>query len=284
MTIEELKARKRALGYTNQMVADLSGVPIGTVNKIFSGSTSAPRYDTLRAIEDVLRAREYQKENGRFVYSYPEAVSSTARVEESVLATFYNVGKKPGEYTVEDWYALPDDHRMELIEGHFYDLAEPLLTHQSVVLTLAQLFTECVEAHSEKDCMVFVSPVGVRLVPDEKTMVEPDVVVFCGLDYVQDIKCITGPPDLLVEVLSPSNRDHDMVFKQMIYRKYGVKEYWIVDPDKEEVLAYRFQDADLPRSYTFEDKVPVGISEGECSIDFTRVSPQLHKLKDWVKK
>ena len=283
MTIEELKARKRALGYTNKMVSDLSGVPLGTVNKIFSGSTSAPRYDTLRAIADVLRAREYQKEGSRFVYSYPEAVGSTARVEESVLATFYNVGRKPGEYTVEDWYALPDDHRMELIEGHFYDLAEPLLTHQNVVLSLSLLFSECAEAHPEKNCWVFVSPVGVRLVPDEKTMVEPDVVVFCGLEYVQDIKCITGPPDLLVEVLSPSNRDHDMVFKQMIYRKYGVKEYWIVDPDKEEVLVYKFFEADLPRSYTFKDNVPVGISGGECSIDLTRAAQSLHRLKDMVK-
>ena len=109
------------------------------------------------------------------------------------------------------------------------------------------------------------------------------VFLFCGLEYVQDIKCITGPPDLLVEVLSPSNRDHDMVFKQMIYRKYGVKEYWIVDPDKEEVLVYKFYEADLPRSYTFKDNVPVGISGGEWSIDLTRAAQSLHRLKDMAK-
>jgi len=89
MTAEELRARKKALGYTNKMVSELSGVPLGTVNKLFSGETSAPRYDTLRAIEAVLKAREFQKDKISYSYSFPEAVSSTARVEESVLATFY---------------------------------------------------------------------------------------------------------------------------------------------------------------------------------------------------
>ena len=283
MTAEELRARKKALGYTNKMVSELSGVPLGTVNKLFSGETSAPRYDTLRAIETVLKAREFQKDKISYSYSFPEAVSSTARVEESVLATFYGVHKGSGEYTVDDLRAVPDDHRVELIEGNFYDLAEPLLIHQNVVLSLAQLFIECLENHPEKACMVFVSPVGVKLASDEKTMVEPDIAVLCGEEHVKDPKCITGAPDLIAEVLSPSNRDHDLIFKQMIYRKYGVKEYWIADPDKEQLLVYRFGDMDLPKSYTFEDIVPVGISDGECIIDLRRVHAKLQRLKNWFR-
>ena len=107
MTIEELKARKKALGYTNKMVSELSGVPLGTVNKLFSGETSAPRFDTLKAVEAVLKAREFQRSKSSYGYSFPEAVSSTARVEESVLATFYGVHKGSGKYTAEDWAAMP---------------------------------------------------------------------------------------------------------------------------------------------------------------------------------
>ena len=174
MTVEELKARKKALGYTNKMISELSGVPLGTVNKVFSGSTDAPRYSTLRAIEDVLRARE--------------------------------------------------DHRVELIEGNFYDMAQPSLLHQNVVLSLTLQFKECEKAHPEKKCRVFLSPV-VKLAPDNKTMVEPDVVMFCGDEYIRDLRCISGPPQFLAEVLSPSNRDHDVFLKYSIYKKYGVLEY-----------------------------------------------------------
>lgn len=283
MTVEELKARKKALGYTNKMISELSGVPLGTVNKVFSGSTDAPRYSTLRAIEDVLRAREYHREKGKFVYNFADLGSSTARVEESVLATFYNVQKRPGEYTVEDWFALPEDHRVELIEGNFYDMAQPSLLHQNVVLSLTLQFKECEKAHPEKKCRVFLSPVGVKLAPDNKTMVEPDVVMFCGDEYIRDLRCISGPPQFLAEVLSPSNRDHDVFLKYSIYKKYGVLEYWIIDPDKEQVLVHHLQEQELPKSYTFDDKVPIGISDGLCSIDFSSIKEELRQLKALVK-
>ena len=66
-------------------------------------------------------------------------------------------------------------------------------------------------------------------------------------------------------------------------RKYDVKEYWIADPDKEQLLVYRFGDMDLPKSYTFEDIVPVGISDGECIIDLRRVHAKLQRLKNWFR-
>ena len=54
MNIEEMKARKRELGYTYAMIAEKSGVPVGTVQKVFGGFTKAPRYETLQAIEKAL--------------------------------------------------------------------------------------------------------------------------------------------------------------------------------------------------------------------------------------
>ena len=279
MTTEELKARKKALGYTNKMISELSGVPLGTVNKLFGGATSAPRFETLRAIEDVLVERKYKKDHGSYVYNRPAFGASSLKVEESVLATFYNTAKAPGEYTADDYFALPDDKRMELIDGHFYDMAPPLLTHQNVVLSLALLFSECLESHPEKECMLLVSPVGVKLTQDEKTVVEPDIVLLCDLEKLSDPRCVVGAPALLVEVLSPSNKDHDLILKQMLYRNNGVKEYWIVDPETEAVLVYDFRRSELPRSYTMDETVPIGISEGACSIDLRRVRDKLRRIR-----
>ena len=279
MNTEELKVRKKALGYTNKMISELSGVPLGTVNKIFSGATDAPRYDTLHAIESVLRERKYHKEKGRFVYNFGDAGSSTLRVEENVLATVYNVQKAPGEYTVEDFDALPDDCRMELIEGNFYDLGWPTLPHQIIAGEIFGQIYNCLSAHPEKRCRAFMTSTAVNLVSDNRTVVVPDLTVVCGPEALSDPAHITGAPDFVLEVLSPSNRDHDLVLKCRLYRENGVKEYWIADPESERLLVYYFPERDLPISYTFDQVVPVGVSDGVCSIDFRCLKDDLSHFR-----
>ncbi len=273
MTTEELRARKRALGYTNETIAKLSGVPLGTVQKVFAGSTKAPRYDTLRAIEDVLMGRKYKQSHGELKYNLPED-SSTLRVEESVLATFYKTDKRPGEFTIEDYYNLPEDRRMELIYGYFYDIAAPTISHQGILGELFIQFYRCIEK-CDAECEVFFAPLDVKLFPDEKTMVQPDLIIVCSKEKLSDPRRVEGAPDLAVEVLSPSNKDHDMILKQQLYRDAGVREYWIVDPEDKAVLVYDLTQLKLPKSYSFEDKVPVGISGGECFIDFARILAKL---------
>ena len=278
MTTEELRARKKALGYTNKMISELSGVPVGTVNKIFSGETDSPRFDTLRAIEKVLTDRKYKKEHSKYVYNLPDEDSSTLRIEENVLATFYSVRKRPGEYTIEDLEALPEGRRAELIEGCFYDMAEPTRVHQTVVLQVAFQLQKCVDKHPGT-CQLYIAPTGVKLAGDNKTVVEPDVLVVCDEKKLRDPGYIIGPPDLCVEVLSLSNKDHDMVFKLKIYRDYGVREYWVIDPEKESILVYDLTDFNFPDHYSFDDSVPVDISSGECLVDFREIKDRLHRQK-----
>ena len=127
------------------------------------------------------------------------------------------------------------------------------------------------------ECMVFPG-VGVQIAGDDKTLVIPDVVVLCDKNKLANQKNVSGAPDLVVEVLSPSNRDHDMVLKLEIYRKYGIREYWIIDPKKRTVGVYNLEEYDLPRSYSFTEAVTVGISKGQCSIDFSLVGAQLDRL------
>ena len=102
MTIQEMLERKKELGYSYEQVSELSGVPLGTVQKVLGGITQSPRYDTLRALEEV-----FQK-GIRYEYKSQDSV-----VREGV--TYYGA-KRQGEYTIEDYYALPDEPRVDLID------------------------------------------------------------------------------------------------------------------------------------------------------------------------
>ena len=118
MNIQEMKEKKKEMGYTNEQIAELSGVPLGTVQKIFGGATTSPRYDTLNALEKIFLPEK--RENH---YTSVLKDGSTA----------YTV-KRQGEYTLEDYYALPDEHRAELIDGVLYDMASPGTLHQMEAL------------------------------------------------------------------------------------------------------------------------------------------------------
>ena len=124
MTIQEMKEKKKEIGYTYSQIAELSGVPLGTVQKIFNGSTSSPRYDTLRALEKV------------FQLSFDEPKKPTDMIREASAPYFV---KKQGDYTLEDYYAIPDDIRVELIDGVIYDMSAPTSVHQ---LLTGFLFTQ----------------------------------------------------------------------------------------------------------------------------------------------
>ncbi len=268
MTVDELKRLKLSLGYTNQDVADKSGVPLGTVQKIFAGVTTAPRRATLLAIEKALRS------------SYPGGNSDKTYdiVSDVKLAYMGNTNPKgeydrQGQYTIDDYYALPEDKRVELIDGVIYDMSAPTFNHQTIAFEIGMQLFSCAKAH--KNCRVVISPIDVQLDCDNRTMVQPDVVVLCDPAKNLD-RCIYGAPDLVMEVLSPSTRKKDMILKLHKYEQAGCREYWIIDPKTERVMVYRFNDDTITYPYTFSDKIPVGISGGECEVDFSKIKEDLN--------
>ena len=192
MTIEEMKEIKRQKGYSYAQIAQLTGVPLGTVQKIFCGETQFPRYDTLLALE-------------RFFEG--EAFASVLR--ES--APEYGSVKKQGEYTVEDYYALPDERRVELIDGVIYDMSAPTCNHQLVGGEIYRQIANYIHGNNGK-CIPMMSPVDVRLNCDNKTMVQPDLLVLCDLGKIKR-KCIYGVPDFIIEVLSPGTKKKDTMLK-----------------------------------------------------------------------
>ena len=146
--------------------------------------------------------------------------------------------KKQGEYTLEDYYAIPDERRVELIDGEIFDMAAPSALHQMILGELHVLFRQCANEHGHP-CRVFLSPCDVRLDNDDKTMVQPDLFVLCREFDIQN-RCIDGAPDLTVEILSDSTRSKDMLLKTWKYKNAGVKEYWIIDPKRQGGPGLRF--------------------------------------------
>ena len=265
MTIQELIRRKKELGYSNKKIAELSGVPLGTVMKIFSGATKTPRHDTLKALEKALAPDP----DGPYTYTARPFGNTVHYFRESLPAY---ADKKDRLFTVDDYEALPDDRRTELIDGVFYDMAAPAPDHQ---LIIGEIFVQLRKCAKEKHagCTVFLSPCDVQLDSDNYTMVQPDILVICD-DAKRTAKRIVGAPDLAIEILSPSTRGHDGIRKLNKYKNAGVREYWMVDPELERVMVHVFENGTFS-TYTFEDAVPVSISGGECTVDFKEIKEEL---------
>ena len=271
MTIEEMKARKTELGLTNEMVAEETGLPLGTVQKIFGGATKRPRKSTLDALQRLLAKNERGPE---FTYMRtPERLY----VKEEATAYVPKYAEEGG-YTVEDYFALPDDERVELINGIFYNMAGPTLIHQGILLGLLFQLNDCIEQH-EGDCYLYAAPSDIVMEKNGKTVVQPDIYIRCGLE--QELrKPYAGEPDFVIEIVSPSSRKHDMIRKLGVYGDSRVREYWIVDPEYKKVIVYLFPEKDKMDTfiYSFEDEVPVGISEGRCKVDFRKVFKRVEHL------
>lgn len=264
MTIEEMVKRKKELGYSYSRIAELSGLPLATVQKVLGGVTKSPRYETLTALEAVLAPREIPRSTP---FSY---------VKEPPAS--YHVTKQQGDFTVEDYEALPEDVRAELIDGVLYDMSAPSLIHQALAGAIyAELLGYVRKNHGS--CVPFVSPLDVQLDRDNKTMVQPDVIVVCDRSKLLK-KRLFGEPDLVIEILSPSTRRKDMMIKLTKYINAGVKEYWMVWPDRKKVICHRIQDDYCPTVYPFDAKVPVGIWNDQFEIDFKEIYQQISFLYD----
>lgn len=167
--------------------------------------------------------------------------------------------------SAEDYWALPDGVRAELVDGELWDLASPSHKHQEVVGFLAHALRSYIEA-AEGLCKVYQAPFAVNLFGDESTFVEPDLSAICDRSKLSERGC-EGAPDFIAEVVSPSNPGMDYVTKLNLYKEAGVREYWIVDPERERTHVYHFEEDSVPSIYPFASPVPAGVFPG-FSADF----------------
>ncbi|MCL2046612.1 MAG: Uma2 family endonuclease [Oscillospiraceae bacterium] len=179
--------------------------------------------------------------------------------------------KEDEYYTYEDYYSWDDGLRWELIYGKAYAMSPAASRrHQEISGELFSQLHEFLRGHS---CKVYHAPFDVRLNADtdDDTVVQPDIVIVCDPSKLNDRGC-AGVPDMVVEILSPSSIRMDKHIKFEAYKKAGVLEYWIVDPESNLLDAYILNNGDyIAQSYSdSDDNVPVHVLEG-CSINLVDV-------------
>ena len=168
-------------------------------------------------------------------------------------------------YTYADYLLWQFSERVELLRGKIFKMSPaPNMRHQSIS---GRLFGELYVAFRDKKCRLFAAPFDVRLPQKGKedgqiyTVLQPDICVVCDPEKLDSRGCL-GAPDLVIEILSPSNSNRDLKDKYEIYQEAGVPEYWIVDADDKAI--YR---------YVLEGDIYIGlppVSEGDvfCSKKF----------------
>ncbi len=139
--------------------------------------------------------------------------------------------------TYDDFCLLPDNgKRYEIVEGDLFVTPAPRRLHQRIVTRLTRFLSGFVEDHQLGE--VYVSPFDVVFSPFD--VVEPDLVYFSNArESVLTEMNAQGAPDLVVEVLSEGTEKRDRTIKLKLYGKFGVDEYWIIDPNGPSTEIYR---------------------------------------------
>jgi len=166
--------------------------------------------------------------------------------------TVVTVKKK---YTYKDYLTMPDDKRYELIGGELIMMTpSPVPYHQWISKNIAYEMERYIR---EKGLgVVFHAPCDVYL--DDENVVQPDIL-FISRERTHIIgkNNIQSAPDLAIEILSESSAYTDMMKKKRLYAKFGVKEYWIVDPDGKTIEIYRLKEGVfiLAKSFSENDEL-----------------------------
>ena len=271
MTLDEMIFYKKISGLSYMDIAERSGVPLSTVQKVFCRATSTPRNKTLLALGNAFE--EFQSER---LYLCDPAYE--AEIKGGILSGGTNAIDLSSyeNKSIDDYLALPNDVRVELIDGVFYDMAAPSYLHNQIAIQIWKALDDYIYKNNGK-CSASIAPTDVQLDKDDKTMVQPDVLVTCDRDKITYAR-VVGAPDLIIEVLSESNWYHDVYRKKSKYESSGVREYWIVMPKQSKIIVYFFKKSSKPIEYTFNDIIPVNIWDGKCTIDFKLISERLDYL------
>jgi Uma2 family endonuclease len=173
-------------------------------------------------------------------------------------------------YTYADILEMDEHSRAEIIDGELFMMAPPATGHQSIVMQLAGQLWQFLRG---KPCKVFPAPFGVRLSPRadfrDDTFLEPDIVVVCDPAKITKTGC-EGAPDMVVEILSPSNTRHEMLLKFKKYLAAGVREYWVVDGDEKTVEIHILD----------QGRYAISVAEGGDEVPVTALPGCTIKLQD----
>jgi prevent-host-death family protein len=230
------------------------------------------KYLMLAAHEDILITR-----NGLEIAKLTvikETTSGDTNVANEVheKAPEYSLLGKKASYDEFLQLQLVSDERYEYIDGEIYLLASPKTVHQIVITELFGIFYNFFQG---TNCTPIVAPYDIELrrTPENINIVQPDIMIICDLeDKLNEDDYYKGVPSLVVEVLSKSTRRKDLIKKLDLYMSCGVSEYWIVNPDNQEVTVYLFEDHNISNSTTYKN------SDAAQSFIFTGLGAEIRRI------
>ena len=305
MEIQELKKRKKELKITTADLAILADLPVSTVSKIMTGETKNPSYTTIEKLDNALLQEEMRKR----IQAYREAIKKyydgvehgdnkilDYKEFEKKYREDYHLNDAPIPYatrinsngkrlsnditgnivkkndirmTTNDLEVLSDDKFIELIDGDVIIGQAPNVKHQLLVQNIGKAIDKYID-DNDGNCKMFNVGINVQTDEDDYTLLIPDIVILCDDSKLND-KGIFGAPDLVMEVVSERTRRIDYNDKMHKYMRSGVREYWIVDPNKERVTVYIAGEPMLAYVYSFTDKIPVEIYDGKLEIQMDKM-------------
>jgi Uma2 family endonuclease len=165
--------------------------------------------------------------------------------KEAYMPAALKLDNENTSYTYADYLGWETDERCEIIDGDAYMMASPSVSHQTISRELLLQFGNFLKG---KPCQVFTAPLDVRLFPkddnSDKTVVQPDLLVVCDKSKLADGKSCRGAPDLVIEILSPSNTANPLLLKFNHYLAAGVREYWVIVPETKAVQIHILEKRD----------------------------------------
>lgn len=171
--------------------------------------------------------------------------------------------------SVKQLEMLGENKNIELFDGKMIFNETPGLCHQTLVQTLGKVFDKYIDDNNVK-CKLYNVGVNVFIDEDDYSLLIPDLVALCDDSKLND-EGILGAPDLVIEVISKSTRRLDYNDKMHKYMHAGVREYWIVDPEKERVTVYIAGEPMMAYVYNFDDDIPVEIYDGKLKICINKI-------------
>ena len=195
-------------------------------------------------------------------------------------APAYNASRwdRQGEYTLDDYYALPEDEPAELIDGVLYDMGAPLFVHQDLAKEIVfQLESQL--RRGGGPCRAYFSPVDITVGEDWKTVVQPDVFILCDRDKKRRWG-VKGAPDFVLEILSPFTRRKDMTVKYRKYSECGVREYWMLDAENKRMIICDLEGGKSERVVPLEGKEGLLIYQGEVNLDLDIIAALIEEYEN----
>ena len=259
---ERLRTIREGLKVTQKELEARTGITQADISRI-ERAESNPSIRTMEKLVSGLGYSLFFDARKRHPFARPEIP-----IADSLIGVV-DSNKCQGEFTVDDILAIDNDWYYELIDGVIYEMATPTFSHQDIISEVHYALMEYIKGNGGS-CKVVESPTSVEFEEDNRNYLIPDLIVICDRDKIKK-RGVVGAPDFVLEVVSPSSRDRDYTIKMNLYMKNGVREYWVIEPEKRCIIVYNLDEDVMPVVYGFDKKVPVNIYNGEVEIDLSNI-------------